>query len=191
MTVNLLMGLFEGREQAMAYWQCKLEAMQHLELCEFFKRYNHISGNQNRSDLVLNTIVTKTHLVDVDRLQEWFESDFHNIFFIDNERKDQNKTLPEAYCSTNTYANVLCLEYNDPQYTDEASLRRVVRYVKNEIRTAFPYFANAEMKEEEAVQRLLDMAKAYAEFGQTNKKGRHQNRYGIGGGSASHHTLDQ
>jgi hypothetical protein len=188
MTVNLLLGLFEGREQGMAYLECKHHD---FELCRFFQRYNNINAVENRSDLLINSIVTKTHVVDVDSLQSFVDPVFEKVFFIGNERKDQNKLLPEAYCANTTYPNVMCLEYNDLQYNDETGLRRVVRHVKSRIQEELPYFAEVELKEEEAVQRLLDMAAAYAEFGRTNKKSRDQNRYGIGGGNASNHTLNQ
>jgi hypothetical protein len=161
----------------MAYWECKPKG------CSFFQRLNHIKGNPDKS-LVAGTIVTKTHVTDVDQLQATFGSYFDNIFFIGNERKDEGKLLPRKYCAENTYLNVTCLEYNDLQYDDEESLRHVVRYVMDKIKTSFPYFTNVELKEEEAVQRLLDMGKSYKGI-----PGYNSDRYGVGGGGASNHTL--
>jgi hypothetical protein len=40
-------------------------------------------------------------------------------------------------------------------------LRKVVKYVKDRFYSCFPYFANVQLKEEEAVQRLLEMAETY------------------------------
>ncbi|KAG7336992.1 hypothetical protein IV203_017531 [Nitzschia inconspicua] len=131
------------------------------------------------------TIVTKTHVEDADLLLSWFQDDFDHIFFVGNERKDQNKFLPQQYCANDTYPNVLCLEYNDLQYNDEAGLRKVVKYVKERIYESFPYFANVKLKEEEAVQRLLDMVESYK-----GTPGYDSNRYGIGGGELKSHTLE-
>jgi hypothetical protein len=183
MTVNLLTGLFEGTEQGMAYWECKYsESVK--EQCTFWQRLNHINGISS-ADLINSTIVTKTHVENVDTLQSWFGSDFDKIFFIGNERKDLGKLLPKEYCAEDSYPNVMCLEYNDLQYSDEESMRKVVKYVKDRIHHAFPYFANVQLKEEEAVQRLLDMAESYK-----GTPGYITNRYGIGGGNAKSHILD-
>ncbi|KAG7350935.1 hypothetical protein IV203_010295 [Nitzschia inconspicua] len=183
MTVNLLIGLFEGADQGMAYWECKHKDNVKEE-CTYWNRLNHISGKPS-ADLINSTIVTKTHVENVDILQSWFGSDFDKLFFVGNERKDVNKFLPKEYCDNATYPNVLCLEYNDLHYDNEESLRKVVKYVKDRIQRAFPYFANVHLKEEEAVQRLLDMAESY-----NGTPGYDSNRYGIGGGNARNHTLD-
>ncbi|KAL3915045.1 MAG: hypothetical protein SGARI_008278 [Bacillariaceae sp.] len=125
-------------------------------------------------------------------LVQWFEADFDNIFYIGNERRAQDKLLAPEYCASDTYPNVLCLEYDDLMYDDEEELREVVRYVKNKIRDSFPYFSQVELLEEEAVQRLIAMSESYAEYNERGGKATHnQNRYGIGGGGASNHILQK
>jgi hypothetical protein len=131
------------------------------------------------------TIVTKTHVEDADLLYSWFHKDFDNLFFVGNERMERGKYLPTKYCANDTYPNILCLEYEDLQYTDQEGLRRVVKYVKERIYSSFPYFANVQLKEEAAVQRLMDMALSYQGAPEYNP-----NRYGIGGGNAKSHTLE-
>ncbi len=153
---------------------------------------NGYRGVANNASLVARTMVTKTHITNVEQLQAMFGSYFDHIFLVGNERKDQNKFLPQDYCANGTnhnhnktFPNVLCLEYNDLQYHDETTLRQVVKYVKDQIRTSFSYyFGKVPLHEEEAVQRLLDMAESYK-----GTPGYNPNRYGIGGGNAKNHTL--
>jgi len=182
LTVNLLTGLFEGAEQGVSYLECKGDRRP----CNWQQGLNYRKKGFPPSSMINRTIVTKTHATDVEELQEMFTDDFDQIFFVGNERKDQNKFLPQEYCSNQTFPNVLCLEYNDLQYEDKKGLKRVVEYVSRRIQTDFPYFAGVSLKEGEAVQRLLDMAEAYKE----GSKGLKISRYGLGGGNAINHTLN-
>jgi hypothetical protein len=181
MTVNLLTGLFEGKDQGMAYLECK--RVQKKENCNWLQGYSSINGRKHLHHLNM-TIVTKTHVQNADLLQSWFREDFDNIFFVGNERMDTGKFLPPEYCANDTYPNILCLEYDDLQYNDIVGLRKVVKYVKDRIYSSFPYFANVQLKEEEAVQRLLEMTESYKGTPGYNIK-----RYGVGGGKARNHTL--
>jgi hypothetical protein len=68
------------------------------------------------------------------------------------------------------------------QYNNTEELHQVVRHVKSRIQQAFPYFACAKLKEEEVVQRLLEMAEMYGMGGKDKK-------YGVGQGNAKSHSI--
>jgi len=144
MAVNLLTGLFEGVDTPRGY----------------LDRGGFTHGRDKAT--VESNIVTKTHITNVESLTKDYGGNFQHIFFIGNERAEENNFLPPAYCSPVTYKNVVCLEYADIQYESLDELRRVVHYVAEKIRDAFPYFACAELDEEAAYQRLVNMAEAYS-----------------------------
>lgn len=168
MTVNLLTGLFDGRYPPTGYLEVK-------------GQWRYFKGPFNR------TLVIKTHFRDVDELTRRYGNQTDRLFFIGNNRREANKILPDKYCSSQDpkYSNVMCLEYEDLQYNNVDELWTVVRHVKSRILESFPFFQSYRLKEEEAVQRLLDMA----EFIRTGN-GNGKERFGIGGGSFMSHTLE-
>lgn len=162
-THNILTGLFEGRFAPSGYLHCKGGSCPDKQEI-FWKKHTPIYMNQ--------TIVTKTHSVDVDSLTLQFGDEFDRLFFIAKERKEKGMIVPACHDSGGgnhtvsspswTSNPILCLQYDDLLYDDEAGIRRAVRHVQERIRGAFPYFAHAELKEEETVHRMMDIARSNA-----------------------------
>jgi len=178
LTLSVLTGLFEGRFAPIGILTCKGG-------CPDMQTVNGASGYMNQS------IVTKSHNRDIDGIAEKFAEEFDNVFFIIKERKEANaahgggsETVPVCHdrSAVKWKGPILCLQYEDMLYDDVAGIRRVVKHVADEIRKTIPYFEYAELREEETVHRLIDMARSNA--------GDKTVKYGFtGGGGGKEHTL--
>mmetsp|Transcript_10777 Transcript_10777/g.22794 ORF Transcript_10777/g.22794 Transcript_10777/m.22794 type:complete len:260 (+) Transcript_10777:110-889(+) len=104
-----------------------------------------------------DTIVTKTHINDLDVVYTHFRDDYDRVFFIVPNRGHVH--LEERYCGHPDYRHmVLCLDYDDFVFADESKMNDSISYVAKKIQDQFPYFANVELDEENSSKRLKEMA---------------------------------
>ena len=132
------------------------------------------------------TAVTKTHVVDVDELEEEFGHLFDDTFYVAANRAEKGISIDAEYCE---YDNVLCFDYDDFAYKpDEIEdgdslevISDIVRRVKAGLEQKFPLLRNVEMSVEEATKRVKLMEKATEEIvGKSFKE--HEPYFGIHGG---------
>lgn len=103
-----------------------------------------------------SSIVTKTHIQDLDVLYTHFEDDYDEVFIVVPNRSEIR--LEDRYCSHPYYSNmVLCLEYEDFTYSEPIKMKESISYVAGKIKDAFPYFGEVELLEENAAKRINDM----------------------------------
>ena len=132
------------------------------------------------------TAVTKTHVVDVDELEEEFGHLFDDTFYVAANRAEKGISIDAEYCE---YDNVLCFDYDDFAYkpdeiADDDSLEviaDIVRRVKAGLEQNFPLLRNVEMSVEEATKRVKLMEKATEEMAGKSFK-EHEPYFGIHGG---------
>eukprot|EP00562_Extubocellulus_spinifer_P017243 CAMPEP_0178609718 /NCGR_PEP_ID=MMETSP0697-20121206/38789_1 /TAXON_ID=265572 /ORGANISM="Extubocellulus spinifer, Strain CCMP396" /LENGTH=1413 /DNA_ID=CAMNT_0020248299 /DNA_START=166 /DNA_END=4403 /DNA_ORIENTATION=- len=106
------------------------------------------------------TTVTKTHIVDVEELEEEFGHLFERVFYVAANRAAKDITIREEYCELD---NVLCIDYDDFAYTPDDSL------------------IDVDMDVDEAVKRVKLMEKATTEMADKSFK-EHEPYFGIHGG---------
>ena len=103
-----------------------------------------------------DSVVTKTHIQDLDVLYTHFEDDYDEVFIIVPNRSEIR--LEDRYCSHPYYSNkVLCLEYEDFTYAEPTMMKDSISYVAGKIKEAFPYFGEVDLLEENAAKRIKDM----------------------------------
>ena len=132
------------------------------------------------------TAVTKTHIVDVDELEEEFGHLFDDTFYVAANRAEKGISIDAEYCE---YDNVLCFDYDDFAYKpdemdDEDSLEvisDIVERVKTGLEHKFPLLRNVDMSVEEATKRVKLMEKATEEMAGKSFK-EHEPYFGIHGG---------
>ena len=133
------------------------------------------------------TVVTKTHVVDVDELEDEFGHLFDNTFYVAANRREKGISIDSEYCD---YPNVLCIDYDDfaykpdenDDYTDSIEvIVDVVQRVKEGMELKFPLLRNVEMNVEEATKRVKLMEKATEEMAAKSFKD-HEPSFGIHGG---------
>ena len=108
------------------------------------------------ADIDETSVVTKTHIQDLDVLYTHFEDDYDELFIIVPNRSELR--LEDRYCSHPYYASkILCLEYEDFTYSDPTKMKESISYVAGKIKSAFPYFGEVELLEENAEKRIKDM----------------------------------
>ena len=132
------------------------------------------------------TTVTKTHIVDVDELEENFGHLFDDTFYVAANRAEKSISIDAEYCE---YDNVLCFDYDDfaykpDEFEDGDSLEiitDIVRRVKAGLEQKFPLLRNVEMSVEEATKRVKLMEKTTEEMAGKSFK-EHEPYFGIHGG---------
>jgi len=128
------------------------------------------------------TTVTKTHIVDVEELEEEFGHLFERVFYVAANRAAKDITIREEYCELD---NVLCIDYDDFAYTpDDSSLEdiaAIVERVKLGLEEKFPLLIDVDMDVDEAVKRVKLMEKATTEMADKSFK-EHEPYFGIHGG---------
>jgi len=173
---NILIGLFEGPDATYAFLEQDWKT--------------HYAGNL---DAPINaTIVTKTHVINVDDLAERYtgtarEGKFERIFVISSSRGEAH--IDDKYCDPSNSAYntfVLCLDYDDFIYKETGDMANSVLFVRQRLVEAFPYFANITFDEQGAIVRLEEMERVMEQmkdekFGKMDKKfgihGHHKGRY--------------
>lgn len=147
--VNWLMGLFEP-EQDIAFMENKPD----------------LPVLQNGRQIALeDTIVTKTHNIELTTLYNRFRPAFEEIFFVVTMRSnDENASIHPELCK---YKNVLCIEYSELRYDNLEGLKKVVANLSQRLRSRFAYFFGddglqwlTDGMEASAVRRLEQMEQA-------------------------------
>jgi len=145
---NMLMGLFEGTEQhyTFIYYGNKKRNV------GFWTRHRRSFQHHNV------TLVSKTHFVDIEKLQSAFSDQFDRLFFVAINR-DKNR-IPEKYCSESIYqSTVLCLDYSEILYQTDAELDQALRRLERRLTGAFPYLAGLALRHADAVRRVQEMGR--------------------------------
>jgi len=132
------------------------------------------------------TAVTKTHVVDVDELDQEFGHLFDDTFYVAANRAENGISIDAEYCD---YDHVLCFDYNDFAYKpdendDEEALEvisDIVQRVKEGLESKFPLLQNVHMSVEEATKRVKLMETATEEMAEKSFK-EHEPYFGIHGG---------
>jgi len=182
--VNILIGLFEGTDSKYAF----------LEQ-DYTNHHHHgtVVGQGVDADSkdytapINSTVVTKTHIIDVDAILTRYRYDFDRMFFVSSSRGEHH--LDDRYCDPDgKYASiVLCLDYNDFIYNDPSHMLDSVRYVRRKVVERFPYFAGIKFDDDAAVDRIREMVQVMENmknepFGRTDDKfgvhGSHKGRFG-------------
>ena len=141
------------------------------------------------------TVVTKTHVVDVDELEDEFGHLFDNTFYVAANRREKGISIDSDYCD---YPNVLCIDYEDfaynpnenDDYTESIEfISDIVQSVKEGLESKFPLIRNVEMNVEEATKRAKLMEKATEEMAAKTFK-EHEPYFGIHGGHRNREDND-
>jgi hypothetical protein len=161
--VNMILGLFDSNLEANV-------GFLHFDLT--------IAKPQGAS--IDDTVVTKTHIQDLDVLYTHFEDDYDQVFIVVPNRS--NIRLEDRYCSHPYYANrILCLEYEDFTYEDQTEMKDSISNVAEMIQSAFPYFSEVELLVNNAIKRINNMDET-TEHMKNMDFSMVENRFGIHGG---------
>lgn len=134
------------------------------------------------------TTVTKTHVVDVDRLHKYFGALFDHMLYVAANRADKKLSIRKDYCDLDY---VLCVDYDDFSYTPGTldEIADSVQRVKSKLEDKFPVLVDTEMDVQEAVERVKLMEKS-AESMADKSVEEHELYFGIhGGGHRNHEVL--
>ena len=188
---NMLIGLFEGPDATYSFLEQDWKT--------------HFAGNMDAP--INSTVVTKTHVINVDDIVERYsgtadDGKFERIFVVSSSRGEAH--IDDKFCdATNPQYNqfVLCLDYDDFTYKQPEDMAKSVSYVRQRLVQAFPYFANIAFDEEQTVTRLEEMARVMEQmkdekFGKMDKKfgihghhkGRFAKKFGAGAGADGGNT---
>jgi len=127
------------------------------------------------------TMVTKTHLVNVDELEMAFGHKFGYSMYIASNRETKGLGIQNRYCK---YPNVLCLDYDDFTYDssdNENDIEEVVLRVREAMLNQFHVLQNVEMDTNRAIERLKEMEKTTVIM-ENRPFEVHEPRFGIHGG---------
>ncbi len=133
------------------------------------------------------TVVTKTHIVDVDELENEFSHLFDNTFYVSANRAEKGISIDSEYCDN---PNVLCFDYDDFAYKPDENddytesikvIVDIVQRVKEGLESKFPLLRNVDMNVEEATKRAKLMEKVTEEMAAKSFK-EHEPYFGIHGG---------
>ena len=110
------------------------------------------------------TIVTKTHVLDLMALYKHYRPQFDEIIFVVTDSPDPTSPVDASLCE---YDNVLCLGFNELSLAD-GDVGSIVRNLTRKFRSRFEYFFGkgsdflSDDKAAAAVRRLLGMRMAQA-----------------------------
>lgn len=79
-----------------------------------------------------DTLVTKTHVVDIDLLEDTFGRQVEQTFYVVANRAEKDIAIDERYCG---YSNVFCVDYDDFAYSPDSSSSEEIMVVVNRIKT--------------------------------------------------------
>lgn len=80
-------------------------------------------------------MVTKTHILDLKMLYAKYRPNFDEIFFVVSNRGTSIDTrIDDSYCQ---YNNVLCIEYEELQFTSKKEMEMIVQNLTNKFQARF------------------------------------------------------
>ena len=112
-------------------------------------------------DHLSDTIVTKTHVVDIDLIEETFGRHFERMYYVVANRAEKDISIDEKYCS---YPNVLCVDYDDFAYSPDSSsseeISEKVKQIKNTFLDKFAFLGKYDLDIGRTLDRVKEMEKA-------------------------------
>ena len=111
-------------------------------------------------DHLSDTIVTKTHVVDIDLIGETFGRHFEQIYYVVANRAEKDISIDEKYCG---YSNVLCIDYDDFAYSPDSSSSEEITGNIQQIKILLGKFVfpdDCSLDDERALGRVRKMEKA-------------------------------
>lgn len=110
-------------------------------------------------DHLSDTIVTKTHVVDIDLIEETFGRHFEQIYYVVANRAEKDIFIDEKYCS---YPNVLCVDYDDFAYSPDSSspdeIMEKIEQIKKNLHNKFAL--EHDLDDERTLNRVKKMEEA-------------------------------
>lgn len=126
-------------------------------ICGFIKPNDKTLATDNPSDILAeieNLPIVKTHMLDINKWQQWADDNNINIFFISIYRPKLKRTLPQKYSSWNNFIN---FNYEDILETENYSLTDIVDFLYKKIRQLLP--SEILMDKDSCLNRLINMNK--------------------------------
>ena len=112
-------------------------------------------------DHLSDTIVTKTHVVDIDLIEEAFHQHFEQIYYVVANRAEKDIFVDERYCN---YPNVLCVDYDDFAYSPDSSssneIMEKIQEIKKGMLDKFVFPNDCPMVTERSFDRVKKMEEA-------------------------------
>ena len=112
-------------------------------------------------DHLSDTIVTKTHVIDIDLIEETFGRHFQHIYYVVANRAEKDILIDEKYCS---YSKVLCVDYDDFAYSPDSSsseeILEKVQQIKKNLQNKFAFLEDYDLGVERTLDRVKKMEEA-------------------------------